>query len=158
KSSEPIKISAKVTSGYEFNFELTNDNQPYSAWQSSLAAETVGNPDEFLGLIKGYVASIKDKTERTEFLEGLRENLTSLLNDAKTEDISGEKKLTFQIKVEMPGFAHDIDAGGIEDFIVYAPENSALRLFEREGQIEPLGINGEGLLKLLSVMSTDKNR
>jgi hypothetical protein len=36
---------------------------------------------------------------------------------------------------------------------LYSPENSALRIFEREGQIEPLGINGEGLLKLLSVMS-----
>jgi predicted ATPase len=36
--------------------------------------------------------------------------------------------------------------------VIYSPENSALRMFEREGQIEPLGINGEGLLKLLSVL------
>ena len=41
----------------------------------------------------------------------------------------------------------------IADFIVFSPENNALRALEREGQIEPLGINGEGLLKLLTVMS-----
>lgn len=40
----------------------------------------------------------------------------------------------------------------IEKFIIYSPENTALRNFYREGQIEPLGINGEGLLKLLKVM------
>lgn len=39
------------------------------------------------------------------------------------------------------------------NFIIYAPENSALRIFEREGQIEPLGVNGEGLLRLLAVLS-----
>ena len=39
------------------------------------------------------------------------------------------------------------------NFIIYSPENSALRTFEREGQIEPLGVNGEGLLKLLGVIN-----
>lgn len=38
------------------------------------------------------------------------------------------------------------------NFLLYSPENTALRNFYREGQIEPLGINGEGLLKLLKVM------
>lgn len=37
-------------------------------------------------------------------------------------------------------------------FIIYSPENTSLRTFEREGQIEPLGINGEGLFKLLGVL------
>jgi predicted ATPase len=40
----------------------------------------------------------------------------------------------------------------ISDYIIYSPENSALRVFQREGQIEPLGVNGEGLLKLLWVI------
>ena len=44
-----------------------------------------------------------------------------------------------------------------ENFIIYSPENSALRTFEREGQIQPLGINGEGLLKLLWVISQSKD-
>ncbi len=37
-------------------------------------------------------------------------------------------------------------------FIIYSPENTALRNFKEEGQIQPLGINGQGLLKLLKVI------
>jgi hypothetical protein len=44
-------------------------------------------------------------------------------------------------------------------FLIYSPENTALRNFYKEGQIEPLGINGEGLLKLLKVIdSSDKKK
>jgi predicted ATPase len=42
----------------------------------------------------------------------------------------------------------------IKKFIIYSPENTALRNFYKEGQIEPLGINGEGLLKLLKVIQS----
>lgn len=42
------------------------------------------------------------------------------------------------------------------EFLVYSPENYALRIFEKEGQIEPLGINGEGLFKLLKVLSSEE--
>jgi predicted ATPase len=38
----------------------------------------------------------------------------------------------------------------LRDFLIFAPENSALRNFESEGAIKPLGTKGEGLLKLLS--------
>lgn len=41
------------------------------------------------------------------------------------------------------------------NYLIYAPENSFLRNFEQESQIEPLGIRGEGLFKLLSVMSSE---
>lgn len=39
----------------------------------------------------------------------------------------------------------------VSDFLIFSPENTALRTFEKEAQIEPLGINGEGLYKLLTV-------
>ena len=37
----------------------------------------------------------------------------------------------------------------LSDFMIFAPENTALRRFEEEGQIEPLNIDGKGLFKLL---------
>ncbi|MFW6526158.1 AAA family ATPase [Acinetobacter baumannii] len=43
------------------------------------------------------------------------------------------------------------------DFVIYSPEASKLRIFESESQIEPLGVNGEGLLKLLRVMKEHEN-
>jgi len=42
----------------------------------------------------------------------------------------------------------------LNNFIIYSPENTSLRTFEKEGQIQPLGINGEGLLKLLKVVNS----
>ena len=38
---------------------------------------------------------------------------------------------------------------GLSDYMIFAPENTALRRFEEEGQIEPLNIDGKGLFKLL---------
>jgi len=39
------------------------------------------------------------------------------------------------------------------DFLIYAPENSALRVFQAEPQILPLGIKGEGLFAHLKALS-----
>ena len=49
-------------------------------------------------------------------------------------------------------------AGPLPNFLVYAPENSALRTFQAEGQILPLGIKGEGLFAHLRGLDTDSFR
>jgi predicted ATPase len=47
--------------------------------------------------------------------------------------------------------------GELLQFLIYYPENGSLRLFEQEGQIEPLGIKGEGLFKFLKYLHS-KNK
>jgi predicted ATPase len=49
-------------------------------------------------------------------------------------------------------------AGTLFGFLVYSPENSALRTFQSEGQILPLGIRGEGLFAHLKALNSEKNR
>ncbi len=46
----------------------------------------------------------------------------------------------------------------LQDFLIYSPENTSLRTFETEGQIQPLGIKGEGLFKLLTVLSNQQDK
>ena len=46
----------------------------------------------------------------------------------------------------------------LQEFIIYSPEYQCLRNFNEEGQIQPLGINGNGLFKLLHVLSLNKNK
>lgn len=79
-------------------------------------------------------------------LEALRKDIVEskeLLNDTtELVDITDELNEDFNNKIQK-----------IRNFIIYSPENSALRNFYKEGQIEPLGINGEGLLKLIKVIS-----
>lgn len=45
-----------------------------------------------------------------------------------------------------------------QDFLIYAPENTALRNFQAEGQILPLGGKGEGLFAHLRALGSEKNR
>lgn len=40
-----------------------------------------------------------------------------------------------------------------DDFLIYAPENSALRVFQAEPQVMPLGVRGEGLFAHLKLLS-----
>lgn len=44
------------------------------------------------------------------------------------------------------------------DFLIYSPENSALRIFQAEGQILPLGIKGEGLFAHLKALAASEHR
>jgi hypothetical protein len=49
-------------------------------------------------------------------------------------------------------------AGTLPEFLVYCPENSALRTFQSEGQILPLGMRGEGLFAHLKALGAEKNK
>jgi len=49
-------------------------------------------------------------------------------------------------------------SSNIENFLIYSPENSLLRIFEEEGQVQPLGTKGEGLLKLLETLNYDQRK
>lgn len=44
--------------------------------------------------------------------------------------------------------------GALPGFLVFAPENSALRTFQAEGQILPLGVRGEGLFAHLRALDS----
>jgi AAA15 family ATPase/GTPase len=47
---------------------------------------------------------------------------------------------------------------GLADFLIYAPENSTLRLQPTEGATQPLGTKGEGLFRLLQSFGDEKFR
>ncbi|WP_058988076.1 AAA family ATPase [Acetobacter senegalensis] len=74
------------------------------------------------------------------------------LDEALLKMLSSENDSFKNIKIKLKKPEDYID---VRNFIIFSPENSSLRIFEKEGQIEPLGINGEGLFKLLSVLSQD---
>lgn len=147
-TSGPIKVLVQIAAGGEFRYELSNDNRPYSSWQVSVnyhPRDDITPIGEWLGKV---FASLASDAEREKF----RERLLASIGPAKSGEVS------FKVEVPKNLDPPKFNTGGLEDFIIYAPENSALRTFEKEGQIEPLGINGEGLLKLLRVMSTAKNK
>ncbi|CAA6824291.1 MAG: Unknown protein [uncultured Sulfurovum sp.] len=64
----------------------------------------------------------------------------------------------FAENVEMENILKSNNSLFLKNFIIYSPENMALRVFEKEGQVQPLGINGQGLLKLLKVINNYKDQ
>ncbi len=126
--SQEIRLSLRGTGDMDFDFVLQNDNNPYSKWIDKWADK---RPE--------YVVSGSEKVmEHFEKYEIGRVKVTA-----------GDKN-EFVIQPIGPAY--------LDQFLIYSPENSALRIFEKEGQIQPLGIKGEGLFKLLKVLSQDENR
>lgn len=169
-SSQSILISVIEDGGESFSVKLNNNNAPYSKW-SAVVTESWGIGDglAFLDELSDYIISISsNKNERSEYIEKFSKFFEKInnINTDKSASYYGSGKVNSGIEIdESPEIANFFvqkfknprlheDVG---NFIIYSPENSALRVFQREGQIEPLGINGEGLLKLLSVLSKEEH-
>jgi AAA15 family ATPase/GTPase len=116
----PIEIAIKTADDRNVTFELNNDNTLYAKWQSNISA--------------GYEVSPNDE---------FKSALATLTDSDAPSPVSIQRLIKAAIRNINP-------ATELSNFVIFSPENSALRTFDREGQIEPLGINGEGLLKLLS--------
>ncbi|MBE9121830.1 AAA family ATPase [Tychonema sp. LEGE 07199] len=133
-----ISIELRSNKGQPFSCILQNDNAPYSQW---LSKNFLGNSETS---VKNAVMLLLQK-------HGGIDKFTSVLEE-KTE-LSEQEWLSF--KKDAESFIPILD---LNKFIIYSPENLALRTFEKEGQIQPLGINGEGLFKLINFLSFDKNQ
>ncbi len=123
-----IKIYLKGNDQNDFNCILQHDNQPYSNWRHK--------GRKHIGKVQEVLDYLEQKIQKKEL------------------DI--EEEVSPVIFYDL--MAKQIQQLNLQNFLIYSPENSSLRTFEKEGQIQPLGINGEGLFKLLNVLSSDINR
>ncbi|WP_324676314.1 AAA family ATPase [Hymenobacter sp. GOD-10R] len=61
------------------------------------------------------------------------------------------------LKETMQTGLKNYETNELGEFIIYMPEISTLRIYEKESQITPLGINGEGILKYTKELIKDKS-
>jgi len=125
-SSKEIKISFKGNNSF-IEFELQNDNKPYSEWINLSYRDILKN---------ALLLKLEKLTKSEKEILILRLNL---LKNALFPENQKFKKILRHIK----------------NFLIYSPESLSLNTFEREGQIQPVGIRGEGLFKLLKVLSSE---
>jgi predicted ATPase len=181
---QSILISIAGDEGDGFFIKLDNDGSAYAKW-GAIVTDFSGT-DVVPSLLR-IVDDVKNSVEADEELKQKIRSLSRdiLLNDEKVfVNINLDsnlkdtvlKRLDKHIEFEFKRVLSDNvysealkffrqEFGdqilrlvrGVSEFILYSPENSALRIFKREGQIEPLGINGEGLMKLLSVLSKEEH-
>jgi len=74
------------------------------------------------------------------------------------EDVGEQKKIFSDQLILKLLLETDKDILTLKSFLIFSPENSSLRIFNQEGQIQPLGIKGEGLFKLLTVLNLEENQ
>jgi predicted ATPase len=122
-----IKIYLKGNDETEFDCILQHDNQHYSNWRDK-GSKKIGT---------------------------LKEVLDYLTQGIQEKKLSAEEEVSPLIFSNL--ISKHIKQLNLQDFLIFSPENSSLRTFEKEGQIQPLGINGEGLFKILKFFSQDKN-
>jgi predicted ATPase len=129
-----IKIYLKGNDETAFDCILQHDNQPYSNWYD-----------------KGH-----------KHIGKIQEVLSDLEKKIKKNELDGEEEISLPISLELIikqiKQLNILKQLNIQSFLIYSPETSSLRTFEKEGQIQPLGINGEGLFKLLKFLNLDENQ
>lgn len=125
------------------HYEFKNDTKQYSPW---------------INIMYDKLAISVHNNIKKEFIKKLKEEKKfKLISDNKLDNFV-EELIAFEMK-ESSEIVKELFYNGIfKNFIIYSPENTALRTFEKEGQIQPLGINGEGLLKLLKVVNNYEDK
>jgi AAA15 family ATPase/GTPase len=121
-------VNTDETTGYTFY----NDESEYSKWKT--LHKIFNEHDEIVQLLNKS-GELKEKNDIEKFAKSLsKSEIKSLLSYFKNRKRN------------------------LDNFIIYSPENTALQKFESENQIQPLGINGEGLLKLLKVVNSYEDK
>ncbi len=166
ESDAAISVNITDQNGIELSYEIWSDETPYQTW-SYKVKQSGGTLDSkaFLRFLKTFISE-RDKEEGRQFINSVVSQLEIAKLDAETlpkrkHDQKLSIKLPIRLEIDESAVTSMLETANISmkdhrtfnDFMIYSPENTALRIFEREGQIQPLGINGEGLLKLLLVTS-----
>lgn len=173
--SNTSQIVITVDDGKRFpkTFELMNDNAPYAQWRCLIKADEIIPDEDFSNLDKAIQfinqIDVDDRTDGENKVKTINKNHQTKKESNVSSAIDRKKSIeeAFRIIKSYRGvidkikYKYGLSEEGyhqLNGFVIYSPENSALRIFEKEGQIEPLGINGEGLLKLLSVLGKSEQK
>ncbi len=153
QDNESIKVSLS-NKQVSYHYEMQNDNAPYSPWEFSFTKNGLKETDYVRKKILEFVTSSDENRKKFDesmnvFLSGLTGKHT---RTAKKKSQSSEDLLPFLFQRTREDY--NSPPKEIEGFVIYSPENTKLRSTEADSQIEPLGINGEGLIKYLAFLSS----
>lgn len=152
--NSPILIKATNHNESTTEFELNHDNKEYSNWTSKTTHNGLGE-EHFFGEVLTEMSA--DNPNMIVELKEAINQLEAFVDAAKSgskfkitsDSILG--KITKRTQNKLANLIPELN-----DFAIYSPETSTLRKFDSEGQIEPLGVCGEGLQKLLLVISKEE--
>jgi predicted ATPase len=165
-----VRLAAKSTAGKTFSLSLSPEDCRWNTLprfslkvSKEVEEKDPEHPDKTLPIIdtpEKLLALGKPRLEETN--QGLRIVLGPIDLEADIPDEIVQKAtqmLQQHLNELFSKDAHEVEKQELHcgRFLIYAPENSALRKFEEEGQILPVGIRGEGLFKALQSLAGPQN-
>ncbi|MFJ4249329.1 AAA family ATPase [Pseudomonas sp. NPDC089741] len=154
--SNPIIISATPIDSEKLSYEFTHDNKAYANWSFTFKKDGLGADEFQIKRFDKYVKSeIPDEEQLNkqifEFITAAQLVAESLQKQKPIDKSTYEKNhITSIFRSISKEF--EVIPNELKEFLIYSPEQSSLRAFDPEGQIQPLGVQGEGLLKLVTVL------
>jgi len=168
-SKNAIKLNLISDSG-EIFYTLQNKNIGYSKWTNPefdnfdvgihkvlLAQEKAFSAAEnFAKIIEQFKnVALKEidyhNIDNNDLEEKEKQSLENLNKGINNLDI-GVKTIRAKLDESQSRINENYD-NLFHNFLIYNLENKSLRTFEKEGQVEPLGIHGEGLFKYLRYLN-----
>ena len=141
KDNEPI-IKTVPTSGESILISVRGDNEVAFACQ----------------LFADERASYPKWNQLPNWQQRASVSAGQLIAALETLDFPPETQITPEIIKRAFSQIVELPLGTLPEFLVFSPEFSALRTFQAEGQILPLGIRGEGLFAHLKALESENNR
>lgn len=139
----------------ENELDISSPNEEFfDIWKNS-SQELISLLDQHKELLDQQINFLQKGGDENEYdllkqrIEGLKRDKIEIVR-SKNGAYSHMVRRQFKLKEKINSSEY------LLDFVIFSPENSSLRVLESEGQILPLGIKGEGLLKLLSVMKNEE--
>jgi hypothetical protein len=159
-SEDAVSIDVEGERGLRATFEInTSGDASYPRWRSKRGLDIptdlflTSNVDELAKRISEAVPiRFRSKINNLESLIVYINTTARIPVTQLTEEVKGQFSAAFALFGSF--LKKQYEEVPLDDFIIYSPEISALRTFEKEGQILPLGIRGEGLLRLLRVLAS----
>lgn len=165
-----ITIEISTEQSWSIQYSLDNDGTPYSQWTSvydylhkSGDSDFHKNHEEIKSMKKLFfniLSKSYEKQEKTS-INYINKQVEFFLTDFLVENTgepqkSKNKKINENLRNLRSAYLEEKERcssinENLSKFLIFSPENSALRDFTKEGQVQPLGISGEGLFKLLKV-------
>lgn len=158
---QPISLTVQAENDQKWTVLLSNDNKPFSSWQRLVKYDAdKDNPQQLIRLLKAFFNHNSDTDAQIALLDNIKGQLEQGKENLKNNP-GGDRIIKLSLDVETDNdFTFSLTSDEtVSSFLIYSPEDSALRAFDKIGQIEPLGLHGEGLFRLLKVMmETEKDR
>lgn len=146
--TSPINLVLREADAW-FVAALTHDDTPYGGWRNEVPSQLGGAltlSDEKLNkILRGFESS--PAAHRAAFAK-----IANLPEFPETAEDARDSAKQWAAATWMHFFAERLQ---LLKFLTYTPREDVLRDLARDSDVEPIGIHGEGLFKLLQVLDSE---